>query len=66
MKIKSKKAAAKRFRFTATGQVKFKRANKRHILSKRSSKNKLQLRAGGIMMEGDRRHVVKCLPNGRA
>ncbi|MBL7715341.1 MAG: 50S ribosomal protein L35 [Bdellovibrionales bacterium] len=64
MKMKSKKAAAKRFKFSATGKIKFKRANKRHILSNKSSKRKLKLRAGGYLFEGDRRHVHRCLPYG--
>ena len=29
-KMKTKKAAAKRFKFSATGKIKFKRVNKRH------------------------------------
>jgi large subunit ribosomal protein L35 len=64
MKLKTKKAAAKRFSFTATGKVKFKRAGKRHLLSKRSSNNKLKLRAGGYMIPGDANHVIKCMPYG--
>jgi len=64
MKMKTKKAAAKRFRFTATGKVKFKRATKRHGLSNKSSKRKLALRGGGIMMDGDAGLVIRCMPYG--
>ena len=48
MKLKSKKAAAKRFSFTATGKVKFKRTNKRHNLGNKSPGRKLKLRKAGI------------------
>ena len=46
MKMKTKKAAAKRFSFTATGKVKFKRANKRHNLGSKSAGRKLKLPVG--------------------
>ncbi len=64
MKLKTKKAAAKRFSFTATGKVKFKRAGKRHNLGHKNSKAKLKLRKGGILFEGDVKHIEKCLPYG--
>jgi len=64
MKLKTKKAAAKRFSFTATGKIKFKRANKRHNLGNKSSARKLKLRSAGYLMEGDRGHIEKCLPYG--
>jgi len=64
MKLKTKKAAAKRFSFTATGKIKFKRTHKRHNLGNKSSARKLKLRKGGIIFEGDMKHVEKCLPYG--
>ncbi|MBU6375890.1 MAG: 50S ribosomal protein L35 [Bdellovibrionales bacterium] len=64
MKLKTKKAAAKRFSFTATGKVKFKRVNKRHGLGNKTAARKLKLRSAGILFEGDIKHVEKCLPYG--
>ena len=64
MKLKTKKAAAKRFSFTATGKVKFKRTNKRHGLGNKTAARKLKLRSAGILFEGDIKHVEKCLPYG--
>jgi large subunit ribosomal protein L35 len=64
MKMKTKKAAAKRFSFTATGKVKFKRTNKRHNMGNKSSARKLKLRKAGILFEGDVKHIEKCLPYG--
>ncbi len=40
-KLKTKKGAAKRFKATATGKFKYPRANKQHILTKKSSKRNL-------------------------
>jgi large subunit ribosomal protein L35 len=64
IKMKTKKAAAKRFRFTATGKIKFKRTKKRHNLGNKSSSKKLALRKAGYLIEGDRWHIEKCLPYG--
>lgn len=64
MKLKTKKAAAKRFSFTATGKVKFKRTNKRHNLGNKNAARKLKLRKSGIIFEGDVKHIEKCMPYG--
>jgi large subunit ribosomal protein L35 len=64
MKLKTKKAAAKRFSFTATGKVKFRRAGRRHILSKKSNSKMLGIRKDGIMSDGDAQHIRKCMPYG--
>jgi large subunit ribosomal protein L35 len=64
MKLKTKKAAAKRFSFTATGKVKFKRTNKRHNLGSKNSKRKLKLRSAGYVFSGDVKAIEKCLPYG--
>lgn len=64
MKLKSKKAAAKRFKFTATGKVKFKRAGKRHGLSNKRSSTIRKLRGPGILFDGDEQHIRDCLPYG--
>ena len=64
MKLKSKKAASKRFHFTATGKVKFKRTKKRHNLGNKSASKKLELRAAGYLFAGEVGHIRKCLPYG--
>ena len=48
-KMKTKKAAAKRYSFTGTGKVKYKKQNLRHILTKKPSKRKRGLRKAGIL-----------------
>jgi large subunit ribosomal protein L35 len=61
-KLKTSRAAAKRFRKTATG---FKRAqsHRRHILTKKPSKRKRQLRSGMMVHETDVNRVKQMLPN---
>jgi large subunit ribosomal protein L35 len=43
-KMKTKKGAAKRFRIRASGSIKRAQAFKRHILTKKTTKSKRQLR----------------------
>ncbi len=60
-KMKSKRCAAKRFSLTATGKVKYKKMNLRHILTKKSAKRKRNLRHGGILSEADSAKIRKQL-----
>ena len=46
-KMKTKKSAAKRFKVRASGSIKRGQAFKRHILTKKTTKNKRQLRGDG-------------------
>ena len=64
MKMKTKKAAAKRFKFTATGKIKFKRTNKRHNMGNKNKARKLKLRSAGYLFDGDKRHIIRCMPYG--
>jgi large subunit ribosomal protein L35 len=62
-KLKTKKAAAKRFKITASGKVKFKRAGKRHQLGHRkSAKSKLNKRKGGYVHPSSAGHAIACVP----
>ncbi len=64
-KMKTKSAAAKRFKLTATGKVKFKRAGKRHQLGHRkNASNKLALRKAGIVHPSSAGLAKACLPYG--
>lgn len=60
-KMKTHKGAKKRFRLTATGKVKRRRANKSHILEKKSPKRKRQLRAPGLVNESDAPKIKRLL-----
>ena len=64
-KMKTKKAASKRFSLTGTGKVKYKKMNLRHILTKKSSKRKRNLRKPGFVAAGPMHQIKKkLLPNG--
>lgn len=63
-KMKTHSGAKKRFGFTASGKVKFKKAKMRHILEKRPKSMKRKARATGYMAEGDARHVRVLMPHG--
>lgn len=43
-KLKTNRGAKKRFRVTKKGRIKYKQAHRNHILTKKSSKRKRQLR----------------------
>ena len=48
-KMKTRKSAAKRFSFTGSGKVKYKKQGLRHIITKKTTKRKRNLRKGGIL-----------------
>jgi large subunit ribosomal protein L35 len=63
-KLKTNKAAAKRFKSTAGGSYKHGQSHKRHILTKKSSKRKRQLRATHVVSKTDVKRINQMLPNG--
>jgi large subunit ribosomal protein L35 len=52
-KMKSNRAAMKRFKRTGTGKIKRYKANKSHILTKKSAKRKRHLRASTLVSHAD-------------
>ncbi|KGE73576.1 50S ribosomal protein L35 [Spirochaeta lutea] len=63
-KMKTRRAAAKRYSFTGTGKVKYKKQGLRHILTKKSTKRKRNLRKTGILSDAETERVKKLLPYG--
>ena len=63
-KMKTNRGARKRFKVTKKGKVKFFHANKRHILTKKSTKLKRQLRGSDFLETGDADLVKRLLPYG--
>ncbi len=61
-KMKTKSSAKKRFRVRPGGTVKRGQAFKRHILTKKSTKNKRQLRGVVQVHEADVGQIAKMLP----
>ena len=64
-KMKSNSGAKKRFRFTGTGKVKFKKAKKSHILTSKSTKIKRKMRLTGILNDQDEKLIKRLLPYGK-
>lgn len=63
-KMKTKRAAAKRYKLTGTGKIKIKRNNLRHILTKNSSDSKRKKRKTGYLEQADVRQAKRMLPYG--
>lgn len=63
-KIKTNRAAAKRFKKTGRGKFGFNKSHASHILTKKTTKRKRALRQGRILDETDTRQVKRLLPNG--
>ena len=61
-KIKTNRAAAKRFKVTVTGKLKRSKAYKRHILTKKTTKTKRNLRKAAIVDATNVKNMKKILP----
>ena len=61
-KVKTSRAAAKRFKRTGTGQLKRMKAYKSHILTKKSQKRKRNLRKSIITDATNVKSMKKILP----
>lgn len=60
-KMKTRRAAAKRFKKTAKGKVKRRKAYHSHILTKKSSKRKRKLRKATLVDPADRKRIKRML-----
>jgi len=63
-KIKTNRAAAKRFKKTGTGKFVFAKSHASHILTKKTTKRKRALRKSQIIKKSDKKMVRLLLPNG--
>ena len=61
-KMKTNRGAAKRFKATGSGKIRRNKAYSSHILTKKSTKRKRNLRKSGLIAESDRREVKRMLP----
>lgn len=61
-KMKTNKSAAKRFKVTGTGKLKRNKAYKSHILTKKTTKNKRNLRKPTITDATNVKTMKKILP----
>ena len=61
-KMKTSRAAAKRFKVTGTGKLKRNKAYKIHILTKKTTKTKRNLRKATMTDETNVKNMKKILP----
>ena len=61
-KMKTVKSAAKRFKLTASGRLKRETANRSHILTKKATKRKRNLRATNHVRKEDAGRVARMMP----
>ncbi|MCR5093277.1 MAG: 50S ribosomal protein L35 [Lachnospiraceae bacterium] len=61
-KMKTSRAAAKRFKVTGTGKLMRNKAYKRHILTKKSTKRKRNMRQDAVVDETNMKNMKKILP----
>jgi large subunit ribosomal protein L35 len=61
-KLKTHRGAAKRFKITKSGKVKMSHANRRHILTKKTTKYKRGLRKGTYASSANAPVIKKLIP----
>ncbi len=61
-KMKTNRAAAKRLKRTGTGKLRRRRANKSHILTKKTTKRKRRLRQATVVAKQDEGRMNRLLP----
>jgi large subunit ribosomal protein L35 len=61
-KLKTNRGAAKRFKVTGSGKIKRNNSHRRHILTKKTTKRKREMRRGGLVSEADSAPVRRLIP----
>jgi large subunit ribosomal protein L35 len=61
-KIKTNRGAAKRFRKTGTGKIRRNKAFTSHILTKKTTKRKRDLRQSTVVAKVDERNIARLIP----
>ena len=61
-KIKTNRGAAKRFRKTSSGRIRRNKAYTSHILTKKSTKRKRDLRQSTLIAKADERNIAQLIP----
>ena len=63
-KMKTNRGAAKRFKITGSGKIVRNKAYSSHILTKKSTKRKRNLRKSGLVDSANLRQVSRLIPYG--
>jgi len=61
-KMKTNRSAAKRFKVTASGKLKRRRAGKSHLLEEKRAKRKRHLRRPALVGKEERKRMKRLLP----
>jgi large subunit ribosomal protein L35 len=61
LKLKTNRAAAKRFKITASGKIKRGHSMKRHILTKKAAGRKRKLRKSTLVSDADAPNIKRML-----
>lgn len=61
-KMKTRSAAKKRFKKVGEGKIKRSKAFRRHLLTKKNTKTKRQLRGGSYVCDADLARIAILLP----
>ncbi|HXG51110.1 MAG TPA: 50S ribosomal protein L35 [candidate division Zixibacteria bacterium] len=61
-KMKTNRAAAKRFKLTGTGKIKRNKAFRRHLLSSKGKKRKRNLRRAATVAASEAKNIRKLIP----
>ncbi len=61
-KMKTRRSAAKRYRISPNGKVKYKKQGLRHILTKKSTKRKRGLRKTGVLSKAEQKRAGRLVP----
>lgn len=61
-KLKTHRGAAKRFKLTGTGKMKYQRAGKSHLLTHKTRSRKRHLKSPGWVSKANRQSVKRLLP----
>lgn len=61
-KIKTNRGAAKRFSKTGTGKIRRSRGYRRHILTKKTTKRKRNLRGNALVSAADHKNILQLIP----
>ena len=61
-KMKTKRGAAKRFKVTGSGKVRFNKSKRRHILTKKSTAMKRAARKAGVISDQEVPQIRRMIP----
>ncbi len=61
-KLKTFRGVKKRFKLTAKGKVRRRKANASHILTKKTTKRKRNLRRSALLSKADEKRIKRLMP----